>query len=393
MKRWLAIVLVLLLLIGCAAAAPTPTIAPTNTTPPTATATSAPAETPMPTQTPAPTATSTPVPTATPTVAPAAPPTPKSLPTTVAPEPTVSSEQQGEILAAEVSSERLMKDVSWLADDARQGRLAGSPGANAARDYIVQRVEDLGLKPFAAAGLDGYTEPFPVPAVSRYGRAAEGDTAEAYNVIAVLPGTTRSDRYVFIAAHYDHIGVLPDGQVNNGADDDATGVAAVLEAARIFSEADVRPQETLVFALFSGEELGALGSAAFCDQLTAAGLTNESLVLNLEVLGAKPGAGTYLDVWDEAFASTGPLVSAVEESGQELGIRIQQQGRDPGSDAVQLLYGCGVPAVSLDVAWSAANHPNYHRPTDDPQNIDVEGFTNAARVATSAVWLLANDGK
>jgi Iap family predicted aminopeptidase len=294
-------------------------------------------------------------------------------------------------LADQVSPERLMADVRWLADDERRGRLTGSPEEDVVGAWLVQRFQGLGLDPFAAAGLEGYYLPFEAPAITRYGRVTEEDVARGEDIVAVLPGTTRPDSYVYIGAHYDHLGVSPGGQVYNGADDDATGVAAVLEAARVFSVSGLQPQETLVFVAFSGEEIGGLGSAALCERLTAAGLADRSMMLNMEVLGAQKGRGTYLDVWDEESAATGPLVEAVQWAGEKLDLPVKRQGRDPGSDALQLLK-CGVPAVSVDVAWSPENHPHFHDPSDDAQHIDVEGFESAVRVAVAALWLLANDG-
>jgi Zn-dependent M28 family amino/carboxypeptidase len=285
-----------------------------------------------------------------------------------------------------------MADVRWLADDERRGRLTGSPEEDQVGAWIIQRYQELGLEPFASAGLDSYYLPFEAPAVTPYGRAGEGSTVQGESIIGIIPGTSRPESYVFIGAHYDHLGVAPNGQVYNGADDDATGVAAVLEAARILSQSKLRSEETLVFVAFSGEEIGALGSGALCNQLAAYGLIDHSQLLNMEVLGAKKGAGDYLDVWDEGVEETALLVEAVRLAGERLGVYVEQQGIDPGSDARRLV-ACGVPAVSVDVAWSYENHPHVHQPSDDPEHIDINGFKDAVRVAIEALWILANDGR
>jgi Zn-dependent M28 family amino/carboxypeptidase len=282
-------------------------------------------------------------------------------------------------LAEQVDIDRLMADVIWLADDARRGRRVGSPEADAVAAWLTERFQTLGLPPFTDAGLTTHSLEFEAP-----GGAGQ-------NVIAVLPGTQSSGNYVLIGAHYDHLGVTESGEIYNGADDDATGVAAVLEAARILSNASQRPQETIVFVAFSSEELGGQGSQALCQQLADHDLIDDSLLLNLEVLGAIQGTGTFLDVWDERDASTRPLVEAVQAAGQALGIPVQRQGRDPGSDA-QVLLACGAPAVSLDVAWSYENHPYIHTPDDNVEHIDQSGLYKAAQVALAAIWLLANDG-
>jgi hypothetical protein len=323
----------------------------------------------------------------TPSASTAAPTSPPTLAAT----PTLDALAQALALAEQVNADRLMDDVRWLADDARRGRLTGSPEEDEVGIWLVQRFQELGLGTFSDAGLESYYLPFEAPAATPYGRAGEGDSVTGENVIAILPGATDPDLYVYIGAHYDHLGVAADGQIFNGADDDATGVAAVLEAARILSESGLRPRETVVFVAFSGEEIGLLGSGALCERLTASGLVGSSMLLNMEVLGAEMGTGAYLDVWDQETASTEPLVQAVQLTGARLGIRVKREGRDPGSDALRLM-ACGIPAVSVDVAWSPESHPHFHQPSDDPQYIDVAGFQDAVKVAVAALWLLANDG-
>ncbi len=202
-----------------------------------------------------------------------------------------------------------MADLNWLADDARQGRKAGSPSEDEVGAWIAERMQSLGLRPFQEVGLNQYAQVFD--------SAAPGGKAE--NIIGVLPGADealplRERRFVLVGAHYDHLGVGKDGQVYNGADDDATGTAAVLEVARLLS-ACARPKETGVFVLFSGEEGGRRGSSAFGRLLRAKGLTGRSQLLNLEVFGALPGKGTYLDVWNEDSHTTAVLVAAVQTAG------------------------------------------------------------------------------
>jgi Zn-dependent M28 family amino/carboxypeptidase len=304
------------------------------------------------------------------------PPTPSSVPLVYA-----------RRLAGQVDAERLMADVRWLAADARQGRLTGSPAEDEVGAWLAYRFKELGLVPFSAAGFDDFVQPFPLPEFLASEPGVQGE-----NVIAILPGTGRPDSYVYIGAHYDHLGLAPDGQVYNGADDDASGVAAVLEVARILRASEQRPQESVVFVAFSGEEVGRLGSEALCQQLWATDLAGYSQLLNMEVLGAVQGQGTYLDVWDQDDLSTESLVGAVLAAGQELGVEVVRRGRDPGSDAVEWIE-CGLPAISLDVAWSYETHPHYHRPSDDPEHIDIGGLRDATRVAVMALWRLANDGR
>lgn len=291
----------------------------------------------------------------------------------------------GAQIAGQADPERLMADLNWLAEDARQGRKAGSPSEDEVGAWITERMQSLGLRPFEEAGLKQYALVF--------NSATPGKNAE--NIIGVLPGADenlplRERRFLLVGAHYDHLGVGKDGQVYNGADDDATGTAAVLEVARLLSSGP-RPKETVAFVLFSGEEGGRRGSSALGRLLRARGLTEYSQFLNLEVLGALPGKGTYLDVWDEESHTTTVLVAAVQAAGEALDIPIQRKKRDPSSDATRLL-AYGVPSVTMDVAWEGGrNHPNTGE--DEVSAIDPEGFFMGTRAAVACTWLLANDGQ
>lgn len=283
--------------------------------------------------------------------------------------------------ANQVELGRMMADLTWLADDTRQGRQAGSSSENEVGAWLIDRLNTLGLRPLTEAGLDQWAQSF---------NSANGEQAE--NIVAVLPGTGEPARYVLVGAHYDHLGIAVDGQVYNGADDDGTGVSAVLEVARILSTAASRPQETIVFVLFSGEEGGRRGSSALGKLLRARGLAQQCQFLNLEVLGAVRGSELYLNVWDEDSRSTSGLVAAVQVVGQELKIPLKNRGRDPSSDATRML-AYGVPSVTLDTAWGKDTHPHNHTPQDDVAAIDPQGLLIATRAAVASVWLLANDGQ
>ncbi len=291
--------------------------------------------------------------------------------------------EEGAQVGGQVDTERLIADLNWLADDARLGRKAGTSSEDEVGAWIAERMQSLGLRPFEEAGLDQYAQVF--------NSATPGEKAE--NIIGVLPGADenlplRERRFLLIGAHYDHIGVGEDGQVYNGADDDATGTAAALEVARLLSAGE-RPKETVVFVLFSGEEGGRRGSSALGRLLQTKRLAEQSQLLNLEVFGALPGKGTYLDIWDEESHTTSALVAAVQAAGEALDIPIQRKGRDPSSDATRLL-AYGVPSVTMDVAWEGGrNHPDMQE--DDISAIDPEGFFMGTRAAAASAWILANN--
>jgi hypothetical protein len=148
-----------------------------------------------------------------------------------------------------LDSARLMGDLSALAADSMEGRRFGTPGGARARAFLVRAFTQIGLAPVR----DGFSIPFV---------AKEGGELHGANVVGMIRGTKHADRYIVVSAHYDHLGVRG-GVIYNGADDNASGTAAVLEMARWFKAHP--PENSIVFALFDGEEEGLLGAKAFLE--------------------------------------------------------------------------------------------------------------------------------
>src|SRR6476620_8435339 len=159
-------------------------------------------------------------------------------------------------------SPAIRRDIEFLASPPLAGRLTGSPGNDSAAAYIARRYAALGLRPL----VENYYQPF----VARpQGHAGVSPQLRTQNVVAYLRGRDASvaGQYVVVGAHFDHLGTnaefgAMDPNVPNavrlGADDNASGTAAVLELARLFSARPTR--RSIVFVNFSGEEEGALGS-------------------------------------------------------------------------------------------------------------------------------------
>jgi hypothetical protein len=153
-----------------------------------------------------------------------------------------------------VDSARLLEDVRVLSADAMEGRGAGTKGGAMARAYVVRRFADAGLKPLGAS----FEQPFELPA--RAGAAKSG-----VNVVGYVAGRAHPERFIVVTAHYDHLGVR-EGVVYNGADDNASGVAVLLQLAARFGGAR-RPENSIIFAALDAEELGLLGARAFVKRL------------------------------------------------------------------------------------------------------------------------------
>ncbi len=289
-------------------------------------------------------------------------------------------------LLERIGEQGVMRDLTWLADDARNGRLTASEGEAATVTYLSEQFRAAGLEPWTAAGLQDFSHSFTVPkrAARRLDPGVNSDLT-ATNVVGYLPGTQQPDCYLIVSGHLDHLGRDSSGAIYNGADD-AAGVAAMLEIARALQSADLRPAYSLVFVAFSGREVGLLGSNAFSHLLDQQGLLPGALgCYNLEVLGARNG--TQPNIWDEAEESTHSLAAAAVTAAEELGLHYNRiNARDPGSDAYSLL-SAGVPAISLDWDFTPSNHPYYHTIYDKAENVNPPALTTATKYIAATIWL------
>lgn len=289
-----------------------------------------------------------------------------------------SGASEADRLLASLDINREFGHLSTLASDDYQGRRTGSSGARAAANYISSQFSDLGLQPWSAIGLTSFTHHF----------AAAG--LESDNIVGVMSGNNADGSFIILAAHYDHLGLNGNGQPYNGADDDAAGIAAMLEVAGIFRETGIRPEKNIVFCAFSGEEEDQLGSTALGRQIFNAGLVDSVEMINIDGIGATGGG--YLGVWDEGFDGATHLVKALEQAGQVLGITVKEEGTDIGSDAQPFDWQYSIPAVTVDWDWGndpSIWHPYYHTIDDDAEHINKSTLEQATRVALLSLWLRA----
>ena len=156
------------------------------------------------------------------------------------------------VTSSVIDAPQLLRDLQTLSADDMQGRQVGTPGGEKARAFVIERFKASGLVPFGAS----FESPFTFTA----GRGAQQAERKGVNVIGRIEGTRSRDRYIVISAHYDHIGVR-NGEVANGADDNASGTAALFALAKYFTAH--RPANSLIFAAFDGEESGLRGARAF----------------------------------------------------------------------------------------------------------------------------------
>ena len=289
-------------------------------------------------------------------------------------------------LSDQVDLINLQADVDWLADDARLGRKAGTPAADEVAAWLSSRFSLLGLKPFAAIGLEDLLHDFPI----RYRIRPKQSTYRAKNIIGLIEGSEFPEQYIIVSAHYDHLGVI-NGSIFNGADDNASGVAALLEIARILTSNAQLPHKSIVFVTFSAEELGRQGAKSFCGLLSGHDLTSQIINLNIEMFGAIKSQDSYMNVWDNGLVDS--LITALQHAAKKVEFPLLiTQGNSPPSDASELT-NCGVVATTIDVGGGKRfkqHHPHYHKASDLPEHIDYQGFQKAVQLALEATWELAN---
>jgi hypothetical protein len=277
----------------------------------------------------------------------------------------------------------MMADVRRLADPELAGRGLGTPGLDAAAEYIAEQFRAAGLEP-AGDPERGYFQ-------SWEARAGEPEhDVTLRNVVGVIRGSDpqRNAESVVIGAHYDHLGLgWPDvragnaGKIHHGADDNASGVAVLLELARVLANGP-RPQRSIVFVAFTGEEAKRLGSRHYV-QAARTQYPAEKVIgmLNLDTVG-RLGDGPLYAI---GAASAREWAHILRGAGYVSGVRVEAV-TEPLDSSDQVSFAeRGIPAVQL---FSGA-HADYHRPSDTPDKIAAEGLVKVAALTREAVEYLA----
>ena len=272
---------------------------------------------------------------------------------------------------SKLNKEQLLKDVKVLSADSLEGRQSGTEGNKKAQEYIRQRFKQIGLTPF---GKD-YKQHFRL-------EAKDLVVEQATNLVGYIPG--RSNKAIVITAHYDHVGQR-NGEIYNGADDNASGVGALLAAASHFSKS--KPEHTLIFAALDGEELGLQGANAFLENPPVP-LQNILLNVNMDMLsvnnkGELYASGTY------HYPQLKPYLKQVKPLPQAklvLGHDEPEQGHNDWtsqSDHYQF-HKRKIPYVYFGVE----DHPHYHKPSDDFANVNTRFYPDAAALVIDFIGLM-----
>jgi len=284
---------------------------------------------------------------------------------------------------AVIDQPRILDDIKFLSDDRLEGRMTGTPDADTAATYIQQRFRQVGLQ--SPAG--GWFQEFKVEGGAAQKVAAAGGVGR--NVVGLLPGSdpVLRDQVIVVGAHYDHLGggafgaLDPDstGKAHNGADDNASGVAAIINLAQRMA-ADP-PARTIVFVAFSGEELGLLGSAYYVRQ-PAVPLAKTMAMINFDMVGRLRNDRLIIYGTETATQFT-PLLDSINAS-FHFDLKLRGDGYGPSDQSA--FYAVKKPVLHFFTDL----HEDYHRTTDDWQKINVAGMLKVTDFAAALLRELAD---
>jgi Zn-dependent M28 family amino/carboxypeptidase len=287
-----------------------------------------------------------------------------------------------------INTRTFFKHEKYLASDAMQGRFPGTKGNNDAAAYIAKYFKKYGLRKFGESYMQSF-QLFVKPEINK----VKSDSVITQNVVGFIEGSDEKlkNEFIVIGAHYDHLGWGGKGTgskkkdtiaIHNGADDNASGVSALLTILKEVSKLNKRPLRSIIFIGFSGEEGGLLGSKYFVNHLPVA---NDAikLMINMDMVGrlnkekqlSMGGAGTFPDG-----------VALMKKLGESSGLNpIVIAGDVGGSDHVSF-YKKNISVLGLHTG----GHPQYHTPEDDVHLINQEGAVLVCKYIYKVLVTIAN---
>ena len=292
--------------------------------------------------------------------------------------------------------------VNFLACDELEGREAGWKGGRIAGNYIISCLKQMGLQPLFE---DGYVQPFEVCHIERQKRGRwevhpdsiaklkQGvhQKLDLRNILAKIDGKNPNE-IVIIGAHYDHLGydpMLAGDQIYNGADDNASGVQAVLQVAKAFLATGEQPERTTIFAFWDGEEKGLLGSRYFAQAYPEIGKVKG--YLNYDMIGrnnneANPKHFVYF--YTEAYPMFGDwLKNDIVTYDLQLDPNYRPWDKPVGGSDNGTFAKLGIPII-----WYHTDaHPDYHMPGDHGERCNWPKMVDITKASFTAFWKMANE--
>ena len=265
-----------------------------------------------------------------------------------------------------VSVDNLRQHINFLASDDLRGRGTGTEDERRAATYISTEFQKAGLAPKGDNGT--YFQTF----LTKTESGNMTPPAGANNVVGFLDNG--ASRTLIIGAHYDHLGMglqagslepNPQGKLHNGADDNASGVAGVLELARVFANNQIKEKHNLLFICFSGEELGLNGSRFYANNPTI-DIANIDAMLNMDMIGRfEPTKGLTIG----GLATSPAWNKIVNAATQSMGVKFRADSAGTGGSDHTSFYVKNLPVLF----FFTGVHSDYHKTSDDIDKINFEG--------------------
>ncbi|TXH21810.1 MAG: M20/M25/M40 family metallo-hydrolase [Chitinophagaceae bacterium] len=278
--------------------------------------------------------------------------------------------------AENISIKNLKNSIGYLASDELKGRLTGSEGEKKAAAFIAKNFKSLGLKTSF--------QPFEYTVKFNASDSLSRTHSRGTNVIGYLDN--KASKTIVMGAHYDHLGLNEhhqstlansDGQIHNGADDNASGVAAVMELARVYSQNKKNEKANYVFVLFSGEEDGLIGSKHFAETMKKK-YPNIVSMINMDMVG-RLDKDKNLTV---GGVGSSPVYAQIVEQLKPAGVNIAIDSSGVGPSDHTSFYLKDIPVLFL----FTGTHTDYHKPSDDADKIHYDGV----KLITEYVFRLVN---
>ena len=273
-----------------------------------------------------------------------------------------------DIYAQKLDRFTLLNDVQTLSSDSFEGRKTGSAGNLKAADYIINRFDKIGLK--------SYNENYKHPFIFKNRR---NEQIQGINLIGYVKG--KSENIIIISAHYDHVGIN-NSEIFNGADDNASGVAAILASAKYFTEN--KPNNTLLFIAFDAEEMGLQGAYSF---LNNPPIPKELIKLNINL--DMVSHNDKSELYAAGTFKTPAIKDIIQQADHNTGISIKfgHDRPDMGKDdwTMQSDHGPFAKENIPFLYFGVEDHADYHKPSDDFENINPDFFYSASTAILKSI--------
>jgi C-terminal processing protease CtpA/Prc len=267
----------------------------------------------------------------------------------------------------------LQEHVDVLADDSFEGREAGKRGGYAAAGYIVDKLEKYGVQP-AGSNREFY---------QLFGNGYR-------NVLGMIPGSSEdvSQEVIVVGAHYDHVGYGssrnsfgPIGFIHNGADDNASGVAGLLEIAQAIHESGLKTPRSILLCFWDGEEKGLLGSKHWTANPTVP-LNRVVFAFNLDMIGRLRDQGVEV----HGTRTAAGLRRMISQSNDDTQVKLKFSWELRDNSDHHSFFSRNIPTVMFHTGL----HEKYHRPTDDADTVNAIGMQQISRLTLRTVWAVSS---